>query len=378
MTASERAEASHHDALRVALYSMAPLGSLGGVQRVMEELSAQMRRRGLRVVDFRTRGGGRGETKPVRMAQRAVIGAKLALTHPHVVNIHMATGHANYFLGWRRIFGFQVVVSVHGSEIRLLRPESLPLIRSILMQADAVTAVSRELAERVEALGVDPARVHFVPNGVDLAFWSPSPVPARRAPQDPPVIVAAGRLEPVKGCDILLEAFARLRARGVEARLHLAGDGAERGRLEAQARSLGIDDRVKFLGVMDREGVRELFRAATLLVMPSRSEGMPLVLLEAMACGLPVVATRVGGVPEVVDEATAVLTAPEPELLAEGLARALEDPEATARRAERALAQAGAHSLDACAARFMAVLRGLSAPGAPRDVPARGTAESAG
>jgi glycosyltransferase involved in cell wall biosynthesis len=123
-----------------------------------------------------------------------------------------------------------------------------------------------------------------------------------------PRVVAAGALIPIKGYDVLLEAFGELAASGVPFELLLAGDGPERNRLERQAISLGIGERVKFLGEID--DVPALLSTAHIAVHPSRSEGLSNTILEAMAEGLPVVATNVGGTPEIINDNRSGLLVP--------------------------------------------------------------------
>lgn len=113
-------------------------------------------------------------------------------------------------------------------------------------------------------------------------------------------IVAVGRMAPVKGFSVLLEALRTLRVRGIDFLLRIVGDGPDRARLEQSAERLGVDDRVTFVGALAPEGVMEEIRGASVLVSSSFLEGIPVVLMEAMASGIPVIATRVGGVPELI------------------------------------------------------------------------------
>ncbi len=157
-------------------------------------------------------------------------------------------------------------------------------------------------------------------------------------------LLFVGRLRIRKGVEVLLEALARPELASRSARLLVAGDGEHRARLERRARDLGLGDRVRFLGRRDAGGVRRLLAGARALVVPSIYEGMPLVVLEAMEAGLPVVASAVSGIPEVVvDGETGWLVPPEdPVALAAALERALADPEESARRGA-----AGRRRLDA-------------------------------
>ena len=171
-------------------------------------------------------------------------------------------------------------------------------------------------------------RITVALNGVDTDFFQPSP---NGRPQGPPVLLSVARLVPDKDHDTLLRAFARLAQRHPEAQLRLVGNGPRRQVLEQKVQNLGLSGQVKFLP--PEPDLRSLYHQADLFVLSSRAEALPNVILEAMAAGLPVVATRVGGVPEaVVPEATGLLVDPGDDTgLAGALARLLDDP--AARRA---------------------------------------------
>jgi glycosyltransferase involved in cell wall biosynthesis len=201
--------------------------------------------------------------------------------------------------------GLPVVLKVHGSDILLL--DHFPGRRrgtvEALRRADRVVAVSRDLARRVIDLGADPDRVDVVYNGVEETVFHPGPRGQARdrlgLEPDVPVVLFVGNLAPVKGVDVLIEACARLAARGERFRCHLIGQGPLRPRLEERAGAAGLAGHVRFHGALPHERLADWYRAADVLALPSHSEGVPNVLLEAVACGLPCVASQVGGVPEV-------------------------------------------------------------------------------
>ena len=143
-----------------------------------------------------------------------------------------------------------------------------------------------------------------------------------------PDILCVARLSPEKGHLVLLDALARLRDQGVDIRCTLVGDGPMRSTIEARAEALGLTTSLKFHGSLEPDRVAELYMSVDAIVLASFSEGVPVVLMEAMAHGRPVVATRVGGVPELVrDGYSGLLVAPgDAEALSEGLRRILDNP----------------------------------------------------
>lgn len=181
------------------------------------------------------------------------------------------------------------------------------LKRRELARAGAVTAVCGAVADTlVRDYGVRREQVRIVPNGADLpdepAEWVAARAHRERFDAGPqhPLWVCAGRLEEQKGQDVLIAALAELGRRGLAFSCALAGDGPRRAALEAEVERLGLGGQVSFLGRVDEVG--PLLLAADAVVLPSRWEGLPLSLLEAMARGRPVVASAVGGVPEVIED----------------------------------------------------------------------------
>jgi glycosyltransferase involved in cell wall biosynthesis len=194
-----------------------------------------------------------------------------------------------------------VVVTAHGTDLNVVPEHALPrrFIRDAARDAAGLVTVSEALRERLVGLGVERERVSIVHNAVDLARFVPADRAAARArlALGGRVLLAVGNLVPEKGHALALAAVAAL----PDTTLVVAGDGPLRAALELQARRLGIEARVRFLGGVPQAALVEYYNAADLLVLTSSREGMPNVVLEALACGTPVVATRVGGVPEVID-----------------------------------------------------------------------------
>ncbi len=204
----------------------------------------------------------------------------------------------------------RVPVVIHGEHGReATDPAGLNSRRNRLRRAcapfiDRYVTVSLDLARwLVEVVRIPPARVVTIHNGVDVRRFSDDTSKrgreALRLPDRELVVGTVGRLDPVKDQAGLIEAFARLRPGTVPATLVIVGDGPCRSALEAQASSLGIADRVRLVGA--RSDVSTLLGAFDLFALPSVAEGISNTILEAMASGLPVVATRTGGNPELVE-----------------------------------------------------------------------------
>lgn len=198
-----------------------------------------------------------------------------------------------------------------------------PLADLVLVNARAISDV---LTTRER---IDPAKIRVLENGVDLSRFSSGTPQA-----GPPRIICVARLDPIKAHVDLLAALPPLIARWPALTLDLVGDGPMRATLEDQARALGVEKSVRFLGA--RTDVPALLAGAHVFVLPSLSEGMPGSVLEAMASGLPVVATRVGGTPEIVEEGrTGLLVDPaRPEALSKALSVVIEDPQLAANYGE--------------------------------------------
>ncbi|MGN6593432.1 MAG: glycosyltransferase family 4 protein [Terriglobales bacterium] len=167
-------------------------------------------------------------------------------------------------------------------------------------RADAVVVTSRYAATAVgRRYGVAPERIRVVPELIDLAAWQELLARAPRRAHTRPTLLCVAHLYPRKDVATLLEAMAGLEA---NAELRIVGTGPERRRLERQTRRLGLTERVRFLGHIPRQALAREYRSADIFCLPSRQEGFGIVLLEAMAAGLPIVAARAAAIPEVVAE----------------------------------------------------------------------------
>lgn len=217
---------------------------------------------------------------------------------PDLIDAHYfyPDGVAAALIGER--LGLPVVVTARGSDIHLLAglPGPAARIHWAAQRAAAVVAVSTRLRDALVQLGADPERVSVLRNGVDTGrFPALERMHARRQlelPPDGPLAACVGNLVPEKGQALAIEALHRLPGW----RLLVVGDGPLRGELESLGRRIGVADRVIFRKTMPQAALHQAYSAADVLVLPSHREGWPNVVLEALACGTPVVATDVGAV----------------------------------------------------------------------------------
>lgn len=212
--------------------------------------------------------------------------------------------------GWAAIklareSGLPVVLKAHGSDVLLVdkHPGRRAGTVEALRSADGVVAVSQDLAHHMVAMGAHPDRVRVIYCGVERHLFCPgAKSEARQAvgmTEPGQHLLFVGNLVPVKAVDVLLKACAKLHAEGMVLCLHVVGEGPLREKLINLSKELGIPDRVQWHGSIPLEKLPNWYRAADVFVLPSRSEGVPNVLLEASGCNTPWVSTRVGGIPEI-------------------------------------------------------------------------------
>lgn len=258
-----------------------------------------------------------------------------------------------------RLLGVPAVIKLHGSDINVLGEQRAPraYMRALLPRAARIVAVSRALGRRVAALGVDPARIEVVYNGVDRDLFHPRDRAAARAalglPATGRMILYVGNVLETKGVLDLAVAFEKLSARQPDTSLVIVGGGAAMGKCEEVARRIG--PRMQLAGGRPLAEIGTWMAACDVLTLPSWNEGTPNVILEALACGRRVVATNVGGIPDLIDsDLIGEMVPPRaPDALADALGRAAArdyDP--------AAVAAAGARGdWPASAARLHQVLR---------------------
>ena len=355
-------------------------GPVGGLESVVAALSVGLARRGHEVtvtaavgngfaphplLDLLSGAGvrvirtGRGYWAEMAVLRRAARDTGAEVVHSHGYRSDVLTrvaAHAGRFPTVATVHGFT------GGGMKNRAYERLQLFA--LRGFDAVVPVSAPLAGRLQAAGIPPRRLHLVPNAYAPLFRPEDRVTARRRlglPEEGKVIGWVGRLSREKGPDVAIRALAGVRDRNWVA--VFLGDGPERPALERLAAEQGVASRIRWMGTWSGAGA--VMAAFDVLLLSSRTEGTPVVLLEAAAAGVPIVATAVGGVPDLLNDAEGTSLAPpdDPAALAERLASVLDRPEEALRlastRYDRLAAPA---SLEAWLDLYEAIYLGVMAP----------------
>ncbi|MGB9801035.1 MAG: glycosyltransferase family 4 protein [Thermanaerothrix sp.] len=239
--------------------------------------------------------------------------------------------HANWTLSGMVVWLTQwlhrkpYVVTVHGSDV--FQATSSGLIRKLTWfilsshRTAQIIAVSRKLAESLIQMGVPSEKIKIIPDGVRTDEFIPSEEPRKK------VILSVGALTKIKGGDLLIEAFAQIHTYLEGYKLIFIGEGAFRECLESRVKELGLRDKVIFTGQLSRQEVAYWMREAEIFVLPSRSEGLGVVFLEALASGTPCIGTDVGGIPDILTPEVGILCPPEdPTSLAEAILFLLNNP----------------------------------------------------
>ncbi|MEV7596900.1 glycosyltransferase family 4 protein [Kitasatospora sp. NPDC089797] len=334
---------------------------LGGLERVVENLAAGLgERHEVQVLTTTIGSGGAprrsrqgGVTvrrhRSVELAHTPLVpGLPLALLRGRrdcVLHLHAAhallpelVALAARLRGRPFVLHFHLDVDSSGRLGVLLPAYKKYVFGPVLRAAAAVIVLTDRQADFVRTVYRVPGeRIHVVPNGVDGGYFMPVRDPVERPLQ----LLYVGRLSPQKNVGRLLEAIALLRR---PVRLRIVGDGELRGRLERQAAELGLEN-VEFAGAKLGPELVRCYAEAEAFVLPSDREGMPLVVLEAMAAGLPVIATDVPGNTELL-EGIGLLAAPDPAALAAAVDRVAGDARLRRRLAEQSVAAAPAYAWD--------------------------------
>ncbi|MGA6981209.1 MAG: glycosyltransferase [Candidatus Sulfotelmatobacter sp.] len=258
---------------------------------------------------------------PLRYLRGLILVVRLARGHPSRVLFHMAYFAEAVLVGRRmRESGVSHVLANFSATVALITSRIFPVTMSFTVHGfgELYDPVGTSLAERVAgSLFVrsvsrygrgqlmlscerkEWSKLLYFPLGIDAPDFAPEPL---RAISSPPRLLCVGRLAPEKGQALLLQAIADLHRDGSPVHLRLAGDGPDRQWLEQRAAELGISSSIDFLGWVDPLRLRDLYSQTDLFVLPSLAEGIPIVLMEAMAMQLPCVAPRIAGIPELIED----------------------------------------------------------------------------
>ena len=282
---------------------------------------------------------------------------------PAVYSLHgLVSQEIQTFLGPE----YPVTMEEGGGSIQVRMPRAaaraaLGSYRSVAKTWSAVVAPSESLKRAATELeGFDPERISVIPHGVAARSLPAGPPPSHdRLPR----ILFVGKLETIKGPDLLLEALDRLKVEGVFVELDIVGAGSLEGPLRARAASLP-PHRITFHGAKRGKDLDPLFTSADIVVIPSRQESLSLVALEAMAAGRPVLATRVGGIPEIIHEPrNGILVSPDADAISKGLRNLIEHPEKREEMGKSNVIDSTAHTWSSAASKYLRLYTRLT--GAP-------------
>jgi glycosyltransferase involved in cell wall biosynthesis len=267
-------------------------------------------------VSRRRKGLGRRLFLVFYFAEAVVLARELHRRGLRHVHVHHANNAAIVAMLAARYLRVGYSLTAHGSDVLLERD----LLEDKLRHAAFAVAVSEYNRAAMLSCGISPDSppIHVVHTGVELDRFAPGEA---RPPHDLDLL-SVGRLHEVKAFPDLLRACHRLTRDGLVFRCRIVGDGPSRARLERLRDELGLEDRVEFVGPVGHDELPGYYRESDVFVMASRSEGIPVVLMEAMACGLPVVATDITGIPELVEHGKSGLLVPpgDPDRLARAVA----------------------------------------------------------
>ena len=265
------------------------------------------------VVHFQVGSEGRDESaigKFIRLLLSPfLLAATIIFRHASIVHINTSLNTRAYwrdlmYLAVAKALGARVLYQVHGGELPhrffAKSPFLTSFLRKTLMAPDLVVVLAQcELTAYRQF--VPEQRVVVLPNGIDCSAFATVPL-VRSSPEHPLHLLYIGRIARDKGLYELLQGVRLAHELGVDTRLIIAGHGAEEGRLRRYAQALGITARVCFIGPVFGADKVKLLSGSDVLLLPSYSEGLPYALLEAMAAGVPVIATPVGAIPDVVSD----------------------------------------------------------------------------
>ena len=286
--------------------------------------------------------GGRRRLLTLLAEQRRAVSRAVADFAPDVVHVHWwFPGGLALWPRWSR--RPPLVLTSHGTDLFLVDrvPAARMLAGPVFRSADEVTVISTPLVARAEALGVRSSRLTVIPMPIDPGVAAVAENDGRRAPPagGPGLLLFVGRLVERKGASYAVRALTELVEAGRDVRMAIVGDGPERDTLAELARVLGVSDRVDLIGAVPPSEVGRWYERASVFVMPAvtdwkgEQEGFGMVIVEAMSHGVPVVASRSGGIPDIIRDGENGLLVAERDIggLAATIGRVLDDPELAGR-----------------------------------------------
>lgn len=321
----------------------------GGVTVQVETLSRALRAEGVEVQAVDTnvqavRAAGRLGRWLLPLAQLVIVPLRLqrAARRADLIHVHLASDWGFYLpmlaIAWARLWRkTPVIASYHGGAAGRFVRRHPHRVRRLLSHITTLASSSQAIAAVFETLG---RTVTVIPNVIDLGQLDVSPLPERIAADPAPLLLWIKRFDNTGHPELMLRAFARVHAQRPAARLLMIGDGERLPAMQSLAAELQLP--VEFAGRVPVERLRAAYRQATLFVSSSAIDNQPNTLIEASAMGLPIVATAVGGVPEMVHDRVDALLAPPDDAaaLAAAILHLLDDPELAARLGNAALANA--------------------------------------
>lgn len=205
----------------------------------------------------------------------------------------------------KKLFNTPYIVYCHGSDVYLPWKFKKIISKLVLENAEVVVVLTESMKKEIELFGFNIRNISIISNGINLKeFDNLSKIDIRmelKIKENEKVIIFVGSLKVVKGIKYLIEAMNIIRKRGIEVKLLLIGDGEQKKELEILVEKLNLKENVDFIGRIDNKEIPKYMIASDILVLPSLSEGLPVVILEAMASGLPILATKVGGLHEIIE-----------------------------------------------------------------------------